>query len=589
MVKLLGGYLYHPRAKKLLYSQTVYAKIFYEIYPYGVNAPRTMPPAACNGRIRVHNRGGKTMFKLNRKAISFILAAAIILSAVVSAPVATLAANEALTATCPEYGVSVTFSKSTYYVDEPIECTISGVDFSNGLSSSSIEIGSFVLIQPYDNYWTTDDSYQKAGNVVCGTMYHKRPNGNSYEGNVISFDQINSTTYRVKFYTGVGGGVQYNNVGYLSYENAANWLLRANMHKFVPGWGNSVVEPDRHYVESTNTYIKHELPNIKVIPRSLNPSIMALSKSAYAEGEQIEMTISGLKLNENGQYFYGYYTPEFYIVKAGSVYKPGEIGSRHYWGDVPEADIAYTSSMEVNGDTVKNGVLTVIPKMYGLETPYKKVGKNSDGTPSFSLIPGEYEVWYFTQFEGLYTNIKAAADDPNFDPRVQVLKFTVGNTAAVDAPTAPPTEALSAKPSKTAFLMNGKAVSVPEAYNVADNNYLQLRGIAMLLNGTAAQFNVTWDGTYAVIETGKPYTGTTNPATLAPTTNVRKSSTKFKIDGYVVSFDKAYYIDGDTNYLQLREFAEKLSGTASQFDIYWDSTQSKAVIEPGKPYTGAGK
>jgi hypothetical protein len=51
-------------------------------------------------------------------------------------------------------------------------------------------------------------------------------------------------------------------------------------------------------------------------------------------------------------------------------------------------------------------------------------------------------------------------------------------------------------------------------------------------------------------------------------------------------YDNAYLIDGDTNYLQLREFAEKLNGTASQFNAYWDSALSSAVIEPGKPYTG---
>lgn len=146
--------------------------------------------------------------------------------------------------------------------------------------------------------------------------------------------------------------------------------------------------------------------------------------------------------------------------------------------------------------------------------------------------------------------------------------------------------ALSAKPSKTAFMMNGQAASVPEAYNVAESNYLQLRGIAALLNSTVAQFDVTWDGTYAVIETGKPYTGTANPATLADTTDVRKSNTQFKIDGKLVSFDKAYYIDGDTNYLQLREFAEKLNGTGSQFNLYYDEAANQAFIEPGKAYTG---
>lgn len=60
---------------------------------------------------------------------------------------------------------------------------------------------------------------------------------------------------------------------------------------------------------------------------------------------------------------------------------------------------------------------------------------------------------------------------------------------------------LVAVPSETNFVMNGKPVSIKQAYNINDTNYLQLRAIAELLNGTAAQFNVSWDGKYAVIET----------------------------------------------------------------------------------------
>ncbi|MEG2420871.1 MAG: SUMF1/EgtB/PvdO family nonheme iron enzyme [Oscillospiraceae bacterium] len=146
---------------------------------------------------------------------------------------------------------------------------------------------------------------------------------------------------------------------------------------------------------------------------------------------------------------------------------------------------------------------------------------------------------------------------------------------------------LKATPSTTGFVMNGKAVNVPEAYAVNGNNYLQLRGIAVLLGGTPAQFNVGWDGTYAVIETGKPYTGASNPATLAETTDVKKSSTPFKLDSAVITFQNAYLIGGPSNYIQLREVAEMLSGTASQFNVYWDKDAGKAVIVPGQAYTGS--
>jgi hypothetical protein len=145
---------------------------------------------------------------------------------------------------------------------------------------------------------------------------------------------------------------------------------------------------------------------------------------------------------------------------------------------------------------------------------------------------------------------------------------------------------LFAEPSKTNFVMDGKSVSVTQAYNVNDNNYLQLRAIAELLNGTISQFNMYWDGTYAVIETGQPFNGTVNPATLTYTENVRKSRTSFKLDGTLITFENVYMIDGDTNYLQLREFAEKLKGTASQFNVYWDDAKNEAVIVPGEAYTG---
>lgn len=151
-----------------------------------------------------------------------------------------------------------------------------------------------------------------------------------------------------------------------------------------------------------------------------------------------------------------------------------------------------------------------------------------------------------------------------------------------------PTVALAdtAVPSTTSFAINGTPVSVTAAYLINGTNYLQLRAIAAMLSGTAAQFDVGWDGQYAVIEPGKPYSGTVTQTRLQDTTDVRPSSTKFKMNGQVFAFGDARLIDGDTNYIQLREFAQKLSGTASQFNVYWDGAAGRAVIEPGAAYTG---
>ncbi|WP_265442553.1 RICIN domain-containing protein [Acetivibrio straminisolvens] len=144
----------------------------------------------------------------------------------------------------------------------------------------------------------------------------------------------------------------------------------------------------------------------------------------------------------------------------------------------------------------------------------------------------------------------------------------------------------TATPSKTSFVMNSQPVSVTAAYTINGTNYLQLRAIAAMLNGTAAQFDVGWDGKYAVIEPGKPYSGTVTETKLQTTTNVHISNTKFKLNDEVFTFSDARLIDGSTNYIQLREFAQKLSGTASQFNVYWDNEAKQAVIQPGVAYTG---
>jgi hypothetical protein len=63
------------------------------------------------------------------------------------------------------------------------------------------------------------------------------------------------------------------------------------------------------------------------------------------------------------------------------------------------------------------------------------------------------------------------------------------------------------------------------------------------------------------------------------------SQTRFVMDGKTITFDNAYNID-DSNYIQLRSVAQMLSGTKSQFNVYWDEELQQAVIETGLPYTG---
>lgn len=143
------------------------------------------------------------------------------------------------------------------------------------------------------------------------------------------------------------------------------------------------------------------------------------------------------------------------------------------------------------------------------------------------------------------------------------------------------------------FLVNGELKSVPAAYLINGTNYLQLRGLAAILSGTAAQFNVTWDDVYSYpgIETGKPYTTSEDRYQLVQTVEAGNNGEGFWIyrDGQLNGdFYDVWYIrdPAEHNYVGIRAFAKWLNGTASQFNVYWDETMGQVVIEPGAYYTG---
>jgi hypothetical protein len=86
--------------------------------------------------------------------------------------------------------------------------------------------------------------------------------------------------------------------------------------------------------------------------------------------------------------------------------------------------------------------------------------------------------------------------------------------------------------SKTKFIMDKGEVSFDTAYNIDDNNYIQLRSIAQMFNGTKSQFNVYWDESLkkAVIETGIKYTGE----------KIYKIGEKVKFDNTEITINKAF-------------------------------------------------
>ena len=116
-----------------------------------------------------------------------------------------------------------------------------------------------------------------------------------------------------------------------------------------------------------------------------------------------------------------------------------------------------------------------------------------------------------------------------------------------------------------------------------ETNYVKLRDVAYALNGTAAQFNVDWDGDVLIV----PHSAyTPNGSEMStPFTGDRtytKATSATKVSGQNVPFSAFCLTDdnyGSYTYYKLRDLGQVLG-----FDVSW-SAQRGIYIESDKPYT----
>ncbi|MGN1001447.1 MAG: hypothetical protein ACI4PC_01630 [Oscillospiraceae bacterium] len=144
-------------------------------------------------------------------------------------------------------------------------------------------------------------------------------------------------------------------------------------------------------------------------------------------------------------------------------------------------------------------------------------------------------------------------------------------------------------PTLQSLTVDGEAVEGAEIYNINGSNYFKLRDIAILLNGTEAQFSVDYDEATntMIVNTGKAYTaiGGELASGTDKSASTVKSSQALVIDGKTINMSAAMsaYNIGGNNFFKLRDL-----GTALGFTVDYDEATNTMVITSAAPAAEAG-
>lgn len=118
--------------------------------------------------------------------------------------------------------------------------------------------------------------------------------------------------------------------------------------------------------------------------------------------------------------------------------------------------------------------------------------------------------------------------------------------------------------------------------NGNDTNYLKLRDVANILNGSKAQFNVTWDGAINIV-TGAAYVANGSEMSTPFSGNQRyaANASPVKVNGSEASLDAITLTDASGNgytYFKLRDLGEALG-----FSVNWDGANITIGTGRGNP------
>lgn len=233
-----------------------------------------------------------------------------------------------------------------------------------------------------------------------------------------------------------------------------------------------------------------------------------------------------------------------------------------------------------NSEKVAFTVKKYYPSLESGDT-FNELVKEPENIPYY--LHGNYAVLTKPGYYSITGSMEASAG-------TTVIVQVTGNAASTPkeepapAPSNPvePAVTVQATPTSSKVLVDGKAVAF-EAYNINGSNYFKLRDIAQAVNGSAKNFEISWDAENNAISltSAKAYTavgGELAVAAKSAAAQAVSTTSRIYLNGVEVKLT-AYNIGGN-NYFKLRDI-----GSSIDFNVTWDASANTIGIDTSSAYT----
>lgn len=188
-----------------------------------------------------------------------------------------------------------------------------------------------------------------------------------------------------------------------------------------------------------------------------------------------------------------------------------------------------------------------------------------NGRESFKVEPGR--IYHVNYIKNAFFTIEGIVEDGINEAHIYIMAEDSGPSQ-------------TASPSTQTVNVDGKPVEFAMyALNDGSTNYIRVRDLAAVLNGTSAQFNVGWNGN-VTLTSKTSYDGATDKAPFATPMAYTEYTNPTYVDGKAVDLEaiQIEYNGGGFTYYKLRDLAQALN-----FNVGW-SADKGIFVETNKPY-----